>query len=392
MREHAVKGIYFAYLGSLGLMVTYWPYHFAALGLTALHIGILMSVRTAISIVSQPWITALADRSGRPMRMLQFSLVAAFVIALGLPWATSFALIALLVWVQTPLQTSTLPLVDVQTLRLFGEKAYGRIRLWGSLGYGVCVLGFGLAFSHLPEARIGELSVWGYVLLAGVAALAVVLLRGEREVRASSAPLPFGRLLRDRRLQVFLGANALHWGAVMIFNVFFALLVLERGWSPRVPGLAVGVAIAGEVLAFLLVARFLTRERAAFWLMLVCGLGALRWVLTAVLLHSGAVIALQGVHFFSFGVWFYAALLVLLKDSDDADRGALQGLFMAASLGVGASIGTLAGGWVVDGWGAAAGFVLAALMEVGALALFAGWWRLRARGPEMSGTGLEPVR
>ncbi|TVR01458.1 MAG: hypothetical protein EA398_09600 [Deltaproteobacteria bacterium] len=368
---NSLRWIYFTYLGSVGIMATFFPVHFASLGFTAFQIGLLFAVRTAISIVGQPWITAAADRSGRPLRWLRVSLFGALLIAAGLPWASTFVLVAALLWLQTPLQTSTIPLLDARLVTAGGHTVWSGVRLWGSIGYGLCVGAFGLWMAQATdESVIGQRAVQAYLLLALLGCLAALPLRDRAVEGLRSPPRSLGMLLKLPGLPRFFAAHAMHWAAVMIFNVFIALHVAARGESALVTGTAVALAIVGEVVAFRWASRLLPPGTAAGWMPAVFAVSAVRWLVTAWAPSAAWLIGVQALHFLSFGVWFAAAMIQLGERVEAHERASLQGLFMAATFGVGGMLGTLAGGAVADGpGGLPAAFFLAAILEAIALLL-----------------------
>lgn len=372
--QHSLRWIYFTYLGSVGLMTTWFPLHFDALGFTAFQIGLLFGVRTALSIFGQPWVTAMADRTGRPLAWLKLSLFGALCVAAGLPWATTFLVVALLLWVQTPLQASTLPLIDARLLTAGGQETWGRVRLWGSLGYGLAVALFGgwMMLAGAGSELVGERAVQAYLVLALAGVLASLPLRDAPVEGAVGPPRSLGILLRLPGLPRFFAAHALHWGAVMVFNVFIALHAAELGYGVWVPGVAVGVAIAGEVVAFRFATRLVTPGSAAGWMPVVMAMSAVRWLVIAWSPGEAWFIGVQVLHFLTFGVWFTAAMVLLGQRVEAHERASLQGLFMAATFGVGGVVGTVAGGAVADsGAGVASAFVLAAALEGSALLLLA---------------------
>lgn len=385
----ALRAVYFAYLGANGLMATYWAWHFTAVGLSGTQIGLLFGVRAVITTLSQPLLASTADRHGIPIRMLRWGLTIGFAGLAILPLMTSFASIAAVFWGISPALAVAIPLVDSTVVVRYGVARYGRFRLWGSVGYGAVVAGFGLAVGALTYAKAGALAMGASAAAMGAAALATWVLRRDpdREPGARARP----RVDWSPALITFFVVNALHWSAVMIFNLYLGKLVESRGWSTSVPGACVALAITAEVLALAVAARLLAWRDAKAWFAPVVAVSALRWLATAYSPSAGVLIALQALHVLSFGVWIASAMSMLGRFAPPSRRPTLQGWFSACVLGIGGLIGSALGGSMLDVTGADGAFVAAAGLEVLALlglALVSRRWPTRDVSDDAAGAGL----
>ena len=374
--------VYFFYLAAVGLAVTWWPMHFEALGLTGAQIGLLFSVRTAINIVSQPSVTRLADHLGRPLLLLRIACIWGAIVPAGLLVFRSFWGLGLTMWISGVLTAAIVPLLDSTIVVRLGSGNFGRVRLWGSIGYGVCVAAFGWLMRDVDLAGTGRNAVIGWLALMSVGALLSLGLERRNPPAprvVGAAPPPRGWVRAP--LLVFLGINALHWYSVTAFNVYFALHVNARGHSSAIAGLAVGVGIVAEVLALALARRSLRADRAQWWFPLVFAGGVLRWI-TIALAHSAAVLSLvQLVNFLSYGIWVVVMMHMIDRFVPTERRTAAQGLMGGLTLGVGGMLGSSVSGVLLDAGGGQLVFLTAAAVEGAALLLFVAawpWWRERA--------------
>ncbi len=359
--------MYFSYLGGAGIAITYWPYHFEAVGLSKSDIGLIFAVRMAMGVISQPLLARFSDRWGRPALMLFISLSITFWLSVGMLFARDFLPIALVMWLSAPFAAVFVPLTDATTVRLRGLAEYGGIRLWGSVGFGLGVAVFGWVVRGETHADAGALAVPVFLVFAAAcAALCGALQIGEERPESKPRPQPFnpGWLFVP-----FVLANALHWSCVTLYNVYFSLHVESLGMSPSVPGACVAVGTVGEVLAFAVAARFLS-GRASVWLAAACLVSATRWWIIASTTSVELLVAVQVLHFFSFGVWFSFAIQLLGRFAPLERRATLQGLFSAACFGVGGSLGSLAGGRIMDAHGGSTLFLVAIGLELAATFVF----------------------
>lgn len=372
-----LRAVFFAHFGCSGLLVTYFPLYFDAVGLSASLIGVLFAVKTVLGAVAQPALAMLADRIGHPRRILTSALSIGLASAFLMLRADSFGEVAFALWLASPFLAAMVPLLDALTVSEIGVERYGSMRSWGSVGFGIMVAGFGLAVANLQPATAGERAIHVYAVAIAVGVLATLLLRPPRGAVTARRDL---RAFRPGGAFVpFLIANGLHWAAVNVFNVFLSLHASAEGLATWVPGVAQGVAIVGEVAAFLLAARLHLEGRAAGWFAVVVAVGVVRWCVTALAPSSAVVIAVQLAHFVSFGVWFSIAMRMLGRFAAPERRGTVQGVFAAACFGGGGMLGALAGGFAMDEFGSAAAFYTAAAFEVAALIVFVATW---SRMPE----------
>jgi PPP family 3-phenylpropionic acid transporter len=184
-------------------------------GETALYlIGLLFFLQASLGILSTPFTGFISDHlkiEGRLLTLLSGVVaLSALVLALpgsrfGSPWSLQFRFALLLAGflLNGLFVKPILPLIDTETLHGLHERhgtgvGYGRIRMFGSLGWAVSSCLFGLILD-----RSGNLSfsVVGYG--AGFAVLALIALRGFRRM-PERIPIPWDHLKRDRMFRRFL--------------------------------------------------------------------------------------------------------------------------------------------------------------------------------------------
>lgn len=368
--------MYLTYLGAAGVAITYWPYHFEALGLTKTEIGIVFGVRMAMGVVTQPILSGIADRWGRPVLMLFVSAVTTALLCAGMLVADEFLPIALVMWLSAPFAAVFVPLTDATTVRRIGIDRYGGIRLWGSIGFGATVAIYGFFVRDMTHAESGLLAIPTFLGLAAACALLCGLLvpSETRTVRTQAK----GKFRPSRGFAVFALANGLHWSCVTVYNVYFALHTESLGMTPFVPGVCVAVGITGEVVAFA-VAQRLLRGSPVGWAIAMCLVSAARWSIIATTQSVSVMVVVQAAHFFSFGIWFSLAMQQLGRYANLERRATLQGLFSAICFGIGGAFGSFGGGALMQHYGGDALFLGCAVVEGVAMVVFV--FALRGAGP-----------
>jgi PPP family 3-phenylpropionic acid transporter len=176
-------------------------------------------------------------------------------------------------------------------------------------------------------------------------------------------------LLRNGPLLALLAVLSLHWGATAPFHLLFGLFVRDLGLPASVTGTAMTVGVAAEVGALLA----FPRVAALFSLRAILGsafaVSALRWLLLSHARGAAAVIALQALHAFTFGLFWGAAMDAMARAVPSRLRATGQAIFAAVVFGVGNAVGYQLSGLGYDRWhGVAPLFAWASAAEIVALA------------------------
>jgi PPP family 3-phenylpropionic acid transporter len=172
-------------------------------------------------------------------------------------------------------------------------------------------------------------------------------------------------LLRDPRLALLFLGCTLHWTANIPYNLFFGVLVRERGFSSRVTGSGMALGVAAEVLALLLLPRLLQRFSLRSLFAAAYLLSAARWLLVARARSAPELALLQLFHGATFGLWWGCAVESLRNAVPARLRASGQAVFSAVVFGAGNLSGSILSGAGYDLFGGASAlFICAAAVEV----------------------------
>ncbi len=375
-----LQGYYFVSLGALAAVVPFLSARLEAAGLSGHQIGALMAMLPLGRLLSSPLWGWLADRFSMAGTLLRVGCALAFVggvllLGAGDPWIGALGLF-LFAAGRTPLG----PLVDTFVLQALAghgldRREYGRIRLWGSVGF----FAFALICGRAADAGVDPMRL-GVVLLA-----ATFLFSFRFPTRGSGGPAPIGPALVALAKQPFLvpllGMGCLQAMTLSVYDTFFSAHVQALGLPSTVTAAAVALGVACEVTVMRLGRPLLARLGAPRALLLAALAAVPRWVLTAWVTDPVALVAVQALHGVSFGVFWIAGVQLMAERAPAQVAASAQSLFSAASYGVGALVGALVAGEVRAAWGTGAVFVAMSAAACGATA-FAAWlaWRERPSG------------
>lgn len=357
-----LAGWYFFYFAFVGAFAPYFTLYLQDIGQSAWEIGVLMSVPQAMRLVAPNLWGWLAGRLGRSALIVKLAALCSLAGFAGFFFTRDYwpMLVAMaLVWF---FWSAALPLVEAMTLdRLAGRtERYGRIRLWGSVGFVASVLGLGALLDHLPVATV----LWAcFLVLACVLASALML--PETKVGAGGTPTPLGKQLRRPEVLALLAACFFMSVAHGPLYVFFSIHLVDLGYGKTAVGLYWSLGVVAEIIVFLAMPRLMRHVSLRDILLASFALAVLRFLLIGWLADSPVLLLFaQLLHGATFGAYHAATVAVLIRWFAPQQQARMQGLYGSLSFGAGGMVGGLLSGRVWDDLGAGMTYTLAALFAL----------------------------
>lgn len=387
----AFATLWAAYFATVGLFNPYAPLWFQSLGLGTLAIGALASLQSWTRLLAPYGWSWLADHGGQRVLLIRVAAAGALAATLALallPLAGPLLGLGLVLAVLVPAVVALLfvfnggvvPLAEAALSQLLSTgqgvdtARYGRVRLWGSLGFVAAVMGGGLLLEPLGIASLPWLLL---VLNAGLLGVALRLPAGRRSHDPGQPMPPVLPILRQPAVAWFFASVFFTVLAHSSLYAFFSLFLAAQGHGKAAVGLLWSVSVVVEVLWFLLHGRWSSRLSAHGWLALAAGVTALRFgALAAGGAHTAVVVATQLAHAITFAAHHAACIDLLGKHFPGRLRGRGQALYTALGYGLSGLLGGVGGGWLIERGGFAVLHGVAAL--AGLLALGCVWRARRA--------------
>ncbi len=338
-----LSGFYFFYFATLGVLVPYWGLYLQSVGFTPVDIGNLVAILMVSRIVAPMVWGWIADhREGRMtvVRLAAFLTVAAFCGAFfgtGFWWLAAVMLLFSFFW------NASLPVLEVFVMRHTAARpgAYGRVRLWGSIGFIVAVTALGLVIDArgpwwvLPALLVLMFGIWSFSLTLP-----------ESELKGELAhPGPLREVLLRPEVFAFLLACLLMQVSHGPYYTFYSIYLQGHGYSKTVIGMLWAFAVLCEIGVFLLMQRLLTRVALRAVLMASYLLAALRWLLIGHYPDNLAVlIAAQTLHAATFGSFHATAMQLVHRFFTGRHQHRGQAIYGSLSFGIGGAVGSLYSG------------------------------------------------
>jgi MFS transporter, PPP family, 3-phenylpropionic acid transporter len=368
----AVRGALY-YLGYWGVVGAYIPFlyvHFARLGLSGAEIGALAAIFPLMTLTVGPPVAALADRRGWRVRIIAVAIVglAAALALLALP--RSFAPLVPLMVLMSLFRCPIAPIGDSLVVRMAARHRldYGRMRLWGSLGFALVAVVCGAVWQ-----RVGFTPMFfvAGALFLPVALFALLLEEGPVVERTGRRSL--GVLARDPALVALLGATILAGASLGVSGTFEGILMDALGGGEFLIGLLLGVTAFSELPAMRYGGAIARRLRGAPAILIGYGLILAAHLGYALADSPGLLLALATLKGCGFGLFFVLTIRLVDERAPDEWSATAQAIMVAGAWGLAPLIAGPLAGLVYDAYGVqavfaacAAAVVLAALVLAGA--------------------------
>lgn len=377
-----LSSFYFFYFALLGAWLPYWPLYLQTLGYTAAQIGVLAAVMQGTKIIAPSIWGWLADRTRARLRIIQVGAFAASLIFSGVFLRHDFYWLIVIVGAYSFFWNAVHAQFEVVTLGHLGPffRYYGRIRLWGSVGFIGAVAGLGFLFDFIALNWLPWLLL---ALLAGIwlSSLSVrepAPLAGTVVVKTGS----LAKILRQPSVIAFFVSCFLLQAAHGAYYTFFSVWLENNGYSRAATGLLWSLGVVAEVLLFLMMHRVLKRFSVRSILLASLALSVLRWLLIAFAVTSLPVLLFaQCLHAATFASYHSAAVEWVRRLFAGGHQGQGMALYSGLSYGLGGAFGALLSGllWTFSGSDT---FALASVFSLLALVIAWRWIRLDGDLPQ----------
>ncbi|HZH14364.1 MAG TPA: MFS transporter [Archangium sp.] len=361
-------GVYALYFSITGIVLPFLPAYLKSLTLSVSQVGLLLSLSPLLSLGAPHFWGHLADRTGRPNRVLNLVCCGACVGFIPLIFVDRFPTLVVSLAAYAFFASSISPLLDTLALQHIARTggSYSHLRLFGSLGFVLSSTLFGFTVDSVGRATV----VTALVLLTALALWSFTLRdAGAPPAQVPVHPLAGLQLLADRELRWLLAACALHWIACAPYHGTFSIFVGSLGLPPSVVGLAMGFGVASEVLVMILYPRVANRISPRDLLAIAFVASTLRWAALSVTTSPALIAALSLLHGLSFGAFYVASIAFVARRVPPHLRASGQALFAAITFGVGGLVGYSSAGAGYDWLGGHRLFATAAVLELAAAAL-----------------------
>lgn len=372
-----LSGFYFFYFATLGAWLPYWGLYLQSIGFTALDIGNLFALLMISRIVAPNIWGWLADHRNQRMSVVRWAAFLSLFIFVGVFFTKDFWGLAATMLLFSFFWSATLPQLEALTLNHMGGKAsaYSRVRLWGSVGFILSVIGLGYLFDF---AEIWWLLPALAALLAGIWLYSLSI--PEAEVNQAQPHLePFIKVLMRPEVFVFLFVCFLMQASHGPYYTFYSIYLNEHGYSKTVIGFLWALGVFCEIGIFMWMHRLQKFISLKAVMLLSFSLATVRWLLIGWFPDSLSIlIAAQVLHAVTFGAYHATAVEIVHGFFVGRHQTRGQAIYGSISFGLGGALGSFYAGLTWNQWGPSSVYTIAAVLAAIALICTAIWIKPRA--------------
>ncbi len=349
-------GFYFALIG---VYVIFVPKIFAMEGMNGLEIGIILSAAPLVRF-SVPFLFIRGFHLTQNTFYLSLSLMVIGAVGFYPALASFWGLMGVNIIFGIGIAL-ILPYVEVIALECIGREKYGKIRLFGSIGFIAVALLLG---KWLTEGKIGIY----YLIVMALTTAFFGMLIGQKHPKTHFShtkenPLSFTPLHHP---YLWIGFLLMQVSFAPFYN-FFTLYTADHGLPLDTIVWLWSFGVIAEIIMFYFQGALLRRNLYTI-LWITSLLTTFRWLLVALFPDSILMLFLaQSLHAFGFALFYTAAISILFTLYPA--RHLAQQFFFGISYGLGGFVGALGSGYVYHAFPEYL-FIMASLVALGATFFF----------------------
>lgn len=363
------SAFYFMYFGALSFLMPFLALYYQSAGYSGSQIGLLTGIAPLITLVGGPFWTGVADSTRRHKTIITAAIATAIGLALLVPHVNNFAILFGLVVLFSFFSSPIVSLADSATMFMLGEEKhrYGQIRLWGSVGWGLIAL---LAGNIIEQFGL-DWPFYGYAIGMGGALLVAIALHFPLQKTAASFKKGISTLLSSKNWMLFLLMVLLGGIGMATVNSYLFVYMGNLGLNNTLMGLALTISTLSEIPVMFFASRFLKRFNPRDLLLASLIIIGARLLLYAVSTQAWQILLIQLIHGFTFPLIWMAGVSYADKVAPPGLSATAQGMFGSTLMGVGAALGGLLGGLLLQYFNPAGMYLITGItLLVGALLFF----------------------
>jgi PPP family 3-phenylpropionic acid transporter len=342
--------LYYAFI--FASFASYGPFlvlYYQELGFTGSQIGLLTGVTPLITLIASPLLTGLADAKRVHRLVMSLGLFFGASTLVLVPFFHAFlpilVLIVLLVICYSPISA----LADSATMHMLGDQRdqYGRIRLGGTIGFGVAAA---IAGGVIEQNGLRS-AFWvaaGAMLIALL--LSQPLVHDPRHTKDSDQG-SMRKLLTNPRWLLFLAAAFAGGVGTSSTNTYLLSFMNELGASETLMGFTLTLGTISELPVLFFGNRLVRRLTPYRLFLLGLVITGGRFLFFGMATSPAWILVLQLLAGLTFGAMWLGGVAYSYACAPTGLSASAQGMFGAMVFGIGAAVGNFSGGLLLTSLG-----------------------------------------
>ncbi|MEY4592030.1 MAG: hypothetical protein RIR18_925 [Pseudomonadota bacterium] len=343
-----LSGYYFFYFAFVGAFSPYFGLYLQSKSFSAWDISLLMSQMQLMRLIGPFVWGTLADRGLCRQKIIRWSAALSLLGFSAFFWFDTLNPLLLAMAILAFFWSAALPLIETITFDYLSQQPgqYGRIRMWGSVGFIAAVLAIGWLLDRQPVNSV----LWAsWLVLLGIFgfSLAIPDIPRQHQLIAGEPQKSLRDILFTPSVLALLSSCFAMSAAHGALYIFYSIHLAEHGYSTTAIGLLWSLGVIAEIGVFMAMPNISARWSLrtilmACYLTAVIRFIAIGWLIDWILL---AIIA-QVLHGLTFGAHHAASIAAINRwfPGNSQTRG--QALYSSLSFGAGGLLGGLLSGYM----------------------------------------------
>lgn len=338
-----LSSFYLFYFALVGVYIIFLPKMLTEVGYDATHIGALFSASPLMRFII-PFI--FRKYGGLNSNTYLISLIAIpLSTILMFTYLDNFYLLFIINLVYGASMGVILPFVDTYALKIIGKEKYGRVRLWGSIGFMLIALWLGSRLESVQEAMLYLSATAVLTALSGWSI-------GKKEAKSEDINTT---VTNYKHSTISLSKYWAFWIGTLLLQVsfggfynFFTIYETAHGISLEMTSWLWSFGVICEIVMLyfqgplfkinlLRLIEFTTFSTVVRWMIL--------WLYPDSLMMA---FVSQSFHALSFALYYTAAIAYIYELY--SNKKLAQQFFLGISFGLGGAVGSVVAGWIYDGF------------------------------------------
>jgi PPP family 3-phenylpropionic acid transporter len=246
-------GVYIFSYFSIGVLFPLLGQYLNQIGFSGTQIGTITASATAVGILSSPFWGSVYEGKNNSRKLLSFLYIAAATLVTTLSFISNYWVFIVIYVFAFFFESPIRPLNDAMTIN--SGQAFGKIRKWGSIGFGS-----GVFLAGIIAEQIGLVSIFVVYGISILLSMAFVFSIGKTEeemkhFEKKREKLQAGSiksLLHNKKYIAILASAFFINGTIWAHNTYFGFLFIEGGGTIAGIGVALLLMVFSEfpVMAF----------------------------------------------------------------------------------------------------------------------------------------------
>ncbi len=337
-----LSSFYLFYFALVGVYIIFLPKMLSGAGYDATHIGALFSASPLMRFI-MPFIFRRYGGLNSKTYLVSLIIIPLSVIFMFI-FLNNFYMLFVINLIYGASMGVILPFVDTYALKIIGKERYGRVRLWGSIGFMFIALWLGSRLQSLEEAMV-------YLLITAVlTAISGWSIDNPKEIKKHDTS-PKDRI----KATISLSRYWAFWIGTLLLQVsfggfynFFTIYETAHGISLEMTSWLWSFGVICEIV-MLYFQGPLMRINLLRLIEFTTFATALRWWILWLYPDSLLMAFLsQSFHALSFALYYTSAIAYIYELY--SDKKLAQQFFLGISFGLGGALGSVIAGWIYESY------------------------------------------